>query len=36
MTLEDKVIQSTFQIKTLENMRDTLLPKLMSWEVKVK
>ena len=34
--LDDKVIQNTFQIKTLENMRDTLLPKLMSGEVRVK
>lgn len=31
-----KIIQNTQQIKTLENMRDTLLPKLMSGEVKVK
>jgi type I restriction enzyme, S subunit len=35
-SLNDKVIQNTFQIKTLENMRDTLLPKLMSGEVRVK
>jgi len=34
--LDDKVIQNTFQIKTLENMRDTLLPKLMSGDVKIK
>ena len=34
--LDDKVIQNTFQIKTLENIRDTLLPKLMSVEVRVK
>jgi len=34
--LDDKVIQNTFQIKTLENMRDTLLPKLMSGEVRVE
>jgi type I restriction enzyme S subunit len=34
--LDDKVIQNTYQIKTLENMRDTLLPKLMSGEVRVK
>jgi len=33
--LDDKVIQNTFQIKTLENMRDTLLPKLMSGEVRI-
>ena len=34
--LDDKVIQNTFQIKTLENMRDTLLPKLMSGDVRVR
>jgi len=34
--LDDKIIKNTFQIKTLENMRDTLLPKLMSGEVRVK
>ncbi len=34
--LDDKVIQNTFQIKTLENTRDTLLPKLMSGEVRVR
>lgn len=34
--LDDKVIQNTFQIKTLENTRDTLLPKLMNGEVRVK
>ena len=34
--LDDKVIQNTYQIKTLENMRDTLLPKLMSGEVRVE
>ena len=33
--LDDKVIQNTFQIKTLEDMRDTLLPKLMSGEVRI-
>ncbi|MBU1657818.1 restriction endonuclease subunit S [bacterium] len=31
----EKIIQNTNQIKTLENMRDTLLPKLMSGEVRV-
>ncbi|WP_331774142.1 restriction endonuclease subunit S [Sulfurospirillum sp. 1612] len=31
----EKIIFSLGQIKTLENMRDTLLPKLMSGEVKV-
>lgn len=35
-SLDDKVIQNTKQIKTLENMRDTLLPKLMSGEVRVE
>ena len=34
--LDDKVIQNTFQIQTLENMRNTLLPKLMNGEVRVK
>jgi len=34
--LDDKVIQNTFQIKILENMRDTLLPKLMNGEVRIK
>lgn len=34
--LDDKIITNTFQIKTLENMRDTLLPKLMSGEVRIK
>ena len=34
--LDDKVIHNTFQIRTLEKMRDTLLPKLMSGEVRVK
>ena len=33
--LDDKVIHNTFQIKTLEKLRDTLLPKLMSGEVRV-
>ena len=35
-SLDDKVIQNTFQIKTLENMRNTLLPKLMSGEYRIK
>ena len=35
-SLDDKVIQNTFQIKTLENMRDTLLSKIMSGEVRMK
>ncbi len=33
--IDDKVIQNSIQIRTLEKMRDTLLPKLMSGEVKV-
>lgn len=32
----EKINQNKMQIKTLENMRDTLLPKLMSGEVRVK
>lgn len=32
----DKIDNNHIQIKTLENMRDTLLPKLMSGEVRVK
>ena len=34
--LNDKVIENCNQIKCLEDMRDTLLPKLMSGEVKVE
>ena len=34
--LDDKVISNTFQIRTLEKLRDTLLPKLMSGEVRVE
>jgi len=34
--IDDKVISNTFQIRTLEKLRDTLLPKLMSGEVLVK
>ena len=33
--INDKIIQNCFQIKTLEKLRDTLLPKLMSGEVRV-
>ena len=33
--IDDKVIENTIQIRTLEKMRDTLLPKLMSGEVRV-
>lgn len=34
--IDDKVIENTIQIRTLEKIRDTLLPKLMSGEVKVE
>lgn len=34
--LDDKIYQNTFQIKTLAHLRDMLLPKLMSGEVRVK
>jgi len=34
--VNDKIIENCRQIKTLEKLRDTLLPKLMSGEVKVK
>jgi len=34
--IDDKVISNTNQIRTLEKLRDTLLPKLMSCEVRVK
>ncbi len=34
--IDDKVIENTLQIRTLENLRDTLLPKLMSGEVRVR
>lgn len=33
--IDDKIILNTEQINTLEKLRDTLLPKLMSGEVKV-
>src|SRR5690606_41948681 len=33
--LDDKVITNTKQIRTLENLRDTLLPKLMNGEVTI-
>ncbi|MGA3699959.1 restriction endonuclease subunit S [Enterobacteriaceae bacterium TYF_5] len=33
--LNDRVITNCFQIEKLENLRDTLLPKLMSGEVRV-
>ncbi|MFZ5948052.1 MAG: restriction endonuclease subunit S [Stygiobacter sp.] len=32
----DKITNNSFQIRTLEKLRDTLLPKLMSGEVRVK
>lgn len=34
--IDDKVIANCKQIQTLENLRDTLLPKLMSGEVRVR
>jgi len=34
--LFNKIQQNQAQIRTLEKLRDTLLPKLMSWEVRVK
>ncbi len=34
--IDDKVIENTIQIRTLEKLRDTLLPKLMSGKVRVK
>ncbi len=34
--IDDKIIQNCIQIRTLENLRDTLLPKLMSGEVRVR
>ncbi|WP_227430513.1 restriction endonuclease subunit S [Psychrobacter sp. I-STPA6b] len=33
--MNDKIIKNSYQIQTLENLRDTLLPKLMSGEVSV-
>lgn len=35
-SIEPKLISNALQIQTLENLRDTLLPKLMSGEVRVK
>jgi len=32
----DKISKNSFQIRTLEQMRDTLLPKLMRGEIRVK
>lgn len=34
--IDDKVIGNCKQIQTLEKLRDTLLPKLMSGEVRVR
>ena len=34
--LDDKIIENSKQILTLTHLRDTLLPKLMSGEVRVK
>jgi len=34
--LDDKIFKNSFQIRTLSRLRDTLLPKLMSGEVRVK
>jgi type I restriction enzyme, S subunit len=30
----DKVKQNKKQIQTLENLRDTIFPKLLSWEIR--
>ena len=35
-SIEEKINQNKKQIQTLENLRDTLLPKLLSGEVRVK
>ena len=35
-SIDDKIILNCEQIKSLENLRDTLLPKLLSGEVRVK
>ena len=32
----EKINSNKFQISTLENLRDTLLPKLMSGEIRVQ
>ncbi len=34
--IEQKILSNKFQIRTLEKLRDTLLPKLMSGEVRVR
>lgn len=35
-SINDKVIKNCYQIKTLEKLRDNLLPKLMSGEIRIK
>jgi len=35
-TLDNKILNNHLEIETLENLRDTLLPKLMSGEIRVK
>ncbi len=35
-SIDDKILYNNNQINTLEKMRDTLLPKLMNGEVKIK
>ena len=35
-SIDDKIILNCEQIKSLENLRDTLLPKLLSGEIKIK
>ena len=34
--IDDKVIANCIQIRTLEKLRDTLLPKLMNGKVRIK
>jgi type I restriction enzyme, S subunit len=34
--IDDKIIRNCFQIRTLEKLRDKLIPKLMSGEIRVK
>ncbi|BAF70810.1 restriction endonuclease subunit S [Nitratiruptor sp. SB155-2] len=34
--IDDKIIQNSLQIQTLKKLRDTLLPKLMSGEIRIK
>ena len=35
LSSNQKIIENTKQIQTLENLRDTLLPKLLSGEIKI-